>query len=137
MGIQGLLKQLEPLAVPVDVGVVYRGKTIAVDTSVWLHKGAYGCAPDLVLNKQTTGYLSYVLARALGLRKKGVNVICVFDGPRTELKAETNNQRRTSREENISQGLAELKQSEQTADSGEIASLKARDRKSTRLNSSN
>jgi len=83
MGIQGLLKQLEPLAQPIDVGLVYRGKTVAVDVSVWLHKGAYGCAPDLVLGRHTTGYLAYVLARALALRRRGVNVVCVFDGPHT------------------------------------------------------
>lgn len=124
MGIQGLLKQLEPLAEPIDVGLVYRGKTVAVDTSVWLHKGAYGCAPDLVLDKHTTGYIAYVLARALALRRRGVNVLCVFDGPRTELKAETSSQRRSSREEYITQGLDALERSKQTTDPAEQASLK-------------
>jgi exonuclease-1 len=92
---------------------------------VWLHKGAYGCAPDLVLSKHTTGYLAYVLARALALRKRGVNVVCVFDGPRTELKAETSSQRRSSRQECVTQGLDALERSKQATDPAEKASLKA------------
>ena len=106
MGIQGLLKQLEPLATHINLPEAYRGKTIAIDISVWLHRGAYGCATDLVLGNDTNGYLAYIIARVLSLRRHGVNVICVFDGLRTSLKSETANQRRSTRAEYISQGMA-------------------------------
>lgn len=53
MGISGLLPLLKAIQVNRPLSD-FAGQTIAVDAYVWLHKGTYGCAPDLATGKQTT-----------------------------------------------------------------------------------
>lgn len=53
MGISGLLPLLKPIQVRKHLSE-YAGQTIAVDAYVWLHRGAYACAPELVTGKKTT-----------------------------------------------------------------------------------
>ena len=52
MGISGLLPLLKPIQVNKHLSE-YQGQTIAVDAYVWLHRGAYACAADLVTGKKT------------------------------------------------------------------------------------
>lgn len=52
MGIQGLLPLLKPIHKEVHLSQ-FAGQTIGVDTYCWLHKGAYGCAMDIVEGKKT------------------------------------------------------------------------------------
>ena len=57
MGIKDLHKLLESVT---EKGVRlsrYRGQTVAVDASSWLHKGAYGCAWELVTGQPTDKYV--------------------------------------------------------------------------------
>lgn len=52
MGIQGLLPMLKPIQKDVHLSK-FSGQTIGVDTYCWLHKGAYGCAVEIVEGKET------------------------------------------------------------------------------------
>lgn len=52
MGISGLLPLLRPVMMPTHVKK-FKGKTVAIDAYVWLHRGAYSCALDIVEGKRT------------------------------------------------------------------------------------
>ena len=53
MGISGLLPLLKDIHATKHLSD-YKGMTVAVDAYVWLHRGTYGCAPDLATGKSTT-----------------------------------------------------------------------------------
>ena len=53
MGISGLLPLLKSVQKPTHLSEL-AGKTIAVDAYVWLHRGAYSCATELVTGVPTT-----------------------------------------------------------------------------------
>lgn len=53
MGIAGLLPLLKSVQKPTHLSQL-AGKTIAVDVYVWLHRGAYACAMELVTGVPTT-----------------------------------------------------------------------------------
>jgi len=53
MGISGLLPLLKSVQKPIHLSEL-AGKSIAVDAYVWLHRGAYMCAADIVTGKPTT-----------------------------------------------------------------------------------
>lgn len=53
MGVQGLLPQLRPMTARVNLKE-YEGKRVAVDASVWLHRGTYACAVELFRGVKTT-----------------------------------------------------------------------------------
>lgn len=57
MGIQGLLPLLKPIQKPVSIAEDFAGEVIAVDAYCWLHKGAYGCAMELVEGKKSFVYV--------------------------------------------------------------------------------
>jgi exonuclease-1 len=52
MGVSGLLPVLKSIIDQVHISK-FEGKTIGIDASGWLYKGAYSCAMDLVLGKDT------------------------------------------------------------------------------------
>lgn len=53
MGIQGLLPLLKQIQKPVSIAEDFAGQVIGVDAYCWLHKGAYGCAMELVEGKKS------------------------------------------------------------------------------------
>lgn len=55
-------------------------RRLAVDAYVWLHKGAFGCAEDLVKGKKTVAFVKYAINRVRLLRTNGVEPLIVFDG---------------------------------------------------------
>ena len=57
MGIQGLLPLLKPIQKPVSIAEDFAGQVIGVDAYCWLHKGAYGCAMELVEGKKSFVYV--------------------------------------------------------------------------------
>ena len=57
MGIQGLLPLLSQIHKPIHIKE-WKGKKIAIDAYVWLHRGAYGCALELAKNIPTKKYVS-------------------------------------------------------------------------------
>ncbi|EDO31577.1 predicted protein, partial [Nematostella vectensis] len=108
MGIQGLLPLLKPIHRSVNISE-FKGQTVGVDAYCWLHKGAYGCAMDLVEGKKTTVYINYVLKRINMMLFHDVKPVLVFDGAYLPSKANKEAERRKSRNENKANGLAFLR----------------------------
>lgn len=55
MGIQGLLPFFKDIHNHTNLSQ-FAGKTLGVDGYVWLHRGAYACATEVVLGRPTTKY---------------------------------------------------------------------------------
>ena len=100
MGIQGLLPLLKPIHRQRHLSDL-SGQTIAVDGYVWLHRGAYACAQELVLGKPTRRYVDFFMARVRLLRHHGIAPYLVFDGGPLPAKLGTENGREKKREENL------------------------------------
>ena len=56
------------------------GCTVAIDVYCWLHKGAFGCAEQLVQGRYTDGYIKYVMKYVNLLLQFNIKPILVFDG---------------------------------------------------------
>lgn len=105
------------------------GFRLAVDAYGWLHRGAYGCAPDLVKGVPTTRspttlcllknhtprsyhtsfiirYVDYAMHRVRLLKHHNIKPYIVFDGGPLPAKKGTESSRLKSREENRERGLA-------------------------------
>ena len=96
MGITGLLPQLKSVTKTISIGEL-EGKRVAVDANVWIHKGTYACAVDLVLGKPTDVYVMYCRKMCLKLREFGIFPVLVFDGHALPAKAITSRQREGNR----------------------------------------
>ena len=93
MGIAGLLKFLGGISEPAHIRE-YSGKSLAVDVSAWLYRGAYGCALGMLEDpRNSDGYVSYCLDRVALLRRSGVRPYLVFDGRALPAKAAERSQR--------------------------------------------
>lgn len=98
MGIQGLLPLLKSIQRQTHLSEL-KGKTLAVDGYVWLHKGAYGCAVELANGRPTTKYVEYSMHRVRLLRYHGIEPFLVFDGGPLPAKQATERERRRRRTE--------------------------------------
>ncbi|KAG8752882.1 Rad2 nuclease [Serendipita sp. 396] len=98
MGISGLLPLLKSIQQEKHLSTL-KGKTLAVDGYVWLHKGAYGCSVELVTGKPTTKYVDYAMHRVRLLRHYGIEPYLVFDGGPLPAKQGTESERRKKRDE--------------------------------------
>ncbi|KAL7315562.1 Rad2 nuclease, variant 2 [Mucor circinelloides] len=104
MGISGLLPALRPIELSVDLHQ-YAGKTVAIDGHCILHRGAIGAAKELALNEPTDSYVTYFM-NFMGLFKLyNVTPIVFFDGLDLPLKQDTNDERRSNRQEALKEGL--------------------------------
>lgn len=101
MGIAGLLPLLKPIQVKRHLSE-YAGQTIAVDAYVWLHRGAYNCATEIVTGRLTNRYVDYAMTRVRLLRHYKIEPYIVFDGGPLPAKKRTESDRRKRREENLS-----------------------------------
>eukprot|EP00088_Acartia_fossae_P004576 TRINITY_DN1196_c0_g1_i1.p1 TRINITY_DN1196_c0_g1~~TRINITY_DN1196_c0_g1_i1.p1 ORF type:complete len:793 (+),score=169.99 TRINITY_DN1196_c0_g1_i1:75-2453(+) len=99
MGISGLLPFLKNATRPVHVREL-KGKTAAIDVYCWLHKGAFGCAEQLVQGKPTDAYIKYVMKYIDMLLYHDIKPILVFDGRNLPSKADTEKKRRENRKAN-------------------------------------
>lgn len=54
MGISGLLPFLKQASTSCSIRD-YEGSTVAVDTYCWIYRGAFSCAEDLALGRETDG----------------------------------------------------------------------------------
>lgn len=100
MGIQGLLPLLKDIQKSVHVSS-YAGKTLGVDAYVWLHRGAYGCAREIVLGDPTPRYIAHALSRIRMLQHFGVKPYLVFDGDKLPAKSGTEDDREQRRSDNL------------------------------------
>lgn len=94
MGIQGLLPLLKDIQTPTHVSQL-KGLTLGIDGYVWLHRGAYGCAEQLVKGQSTVQYVNYAVHRIRMLRHHGVKPYVVFDGDRLPSKGRTEDDRQS------------------------------------------
>ncbi|CAN7995132.1 unnamed protein product [Ixodes hexagonus] len=99
MGIQGLLPFVKKACREVHIKE-FSGRTAAVDTYCWLHKGAFSCAERLAKGEKTDGYVAYCMKMTNMLIAAGVRPILVFDGQRLPSKQLTERKRREQREAN-------------------------------------
>ncbi|CAI5717214.1 unnamed protein product [Hyaloperonospora brassicae] len=98
MGVRGLLPALKSVTDQVHVSK-YAGKTVGVDASGWLYKGAYSCPVDLVFGRPTDAYLNYAMQQLHQLRAHDITPILVFDGAPLPAKAQEHAARSRSRAE--------------------------------------
>ncbi|ORY32105.1 PIN domain-like protein [Naematelia encephala] len=105
MGISGLLPLLKEIQVNGHVSH-FKGKRLAVDAYVWLHKGAFGCAEDLVKGKKTTKFVDYAMYRVRMLRHHGIEPYVVFDGGPLPAKKGTEDSRAKSRAANLARATS-------------------------------
>ncbi|KAJ3502406.1 hypothetical protein NLJ89_g8902 [Agrocybe chaxingu] len=105
MGISGLLPALKSIQVAQHLSE-FKGKTIAVDAYVWLHKGLYSCATELATGKKTHKYVDYGMHRVRLLKHHGIEPYIVFDGGPLPAKKGTETERKQKRDENLARGNA-------------------------------
>lgn len=97
MGVTGLLQQIKEIQEPISLSK-YKGKTLAVDTYGWLHRGLILCAQDLCTDAPTRGYVTSVMKKVDMLRHFGVEPYMVFDGSPLPTKEGTHIERKEKRE---------------------------------------
>lgn len=97
MGVTGLLQQLKDIQEKTTLSK-YKGKTLAVDTYGWLHRGLISCAQDLCTDTPTKSYITSVMKKVDMLRHFGVEPYMVFDGSLLPTKEATNAERAAKRE---------------------------------------
>eukprot|EP00494_Astrolonche_serrata_P024352 UN24610 len=103
MGIQNLLPQLAGITNDVHISK-YKGKTVAIDGYVWLHRGVFSCAKDICLEKRTTRYINYFMHRIKMLLYHKVSPYVVFDGGLLPSKMGKEDERAERRAKNLKAG---------------------------------
>ncbi|EJD36614.1 PIN domain-like protein [Auricularia subglabra TFB-10046 SS5] len=101
MGIQGLLPFLSGIQQHTHLRE-FAGKTVGVDGYVWLHRGAYSCATELVTGNPTTKYVEWAMQRVRLMQHHHVMPYVVFDGGPLPAKLGTEEKRQQQREANLS-----------------------------------
>ena len=79
MGIEGLLKLLEPITQKEHVSS-FRGQIAAIDTMSWLYKGCYRCAFQHNQNIESNDFLYYIFEMLQILAFYEIKPVMVFDG---------------------------------------------------------
>jgi exonuclease-1 len=96
MGVTGLSAFLKRAGTRTSLSE-FKNKRVAVDGNVWLHRGTYSCAMELVAGTPTYAHILYCRKMANLLRSHGVHVVVVFDGKRLPAKNEEHERRRLVR----------------------------------------
>lgn len=99
MGITGLLPRLQSLMTHCSISK-FRGKRVAIDGYMWLHKGIYGCSEDLAIGNVNNAWIKYCLKFIDMLLSFDIYVVMVFDGSNLPQKMETENLRAFKRTKN-------------------------------------
>lgn len=79
MGIQGLIPFCDKATKPTTLAEM-RGKTVAVDSYCYLHRGAYAVSDKLIKNIKTTSHIDYCMKYVNMLLSFNITPIMVFDG---------------------------------------------------------
>ena len=97
MGIQGLLTNIQPALIARHVSH-FKGKRVAVDGYMWLHKGVYGCSKDIAMGNENNSWINYCLKFIDMLLSNGLVVVMVFDGANLPSKEATESVRAAKRQ---------------------------------------
>ena len=96
MGISGLLPLLKSATEHVPLSR-FKGKLIAVDGNVWIHRGTYSCAMELAEGTPTIAYVRFCQKMAEAITSLGVRLLIVFDGRSLPAKGPAHQRRREKR----------------------------------------
>ncbi|KRY38584.1 Translation initiation factor IF-2, mitochondrial [Trichinella spiralis] len=105
MGIKTLLPVVKAACRDVNIEE-FRGKTVAVDASCWLHRALFGCAYQLATGIETDSYVKFCCKWIKVLLSYNIRVIMVFDGRNVPAKKDTNNARKERRQSLKEKGQA-------------------------------
>ncbi|RKP34385.1 PIN domain-like protein [Dimargaris cristalligena] len=104
MGISQLLPLLKSIQQPVHLSDL-SGCCVAIDAYVWLHKGAFGCATEIGLNKPTDRFVQYCMQFVNLMKHHNIKPLLVFDGGPLPSKQYTEDDRYAKREKAQAQAL--------------------------------
>ena len=93
MGVQDLLRNIEPLTRKANIYALARGRRIGVDGHVMLHRLAYHHAQSIVVDGDFQPLALDFVQQFHMIIGKGVDVLLVFDGAPTPAKGETDQSR--------------------------------------------
>ena len=96
MGISGLLPLLKSATEHVSLSR-FKGKLLAVDGNVWIHRGTYSCAMELAEGTPTVAYVRFCQKMAEAITSLGVRLLIVFDGRSLPAKGPAHQRRREKR----------------------------------------
>lgn len=96
MGITGFLPFVDGAKRRVHLSE-FSGKRIAVDSYVWLHRGARCCATELAMGIPTDKFTNYAMDMIRMFRAHNVEPVLVFDGGYFPCKAPTESRRAAER----------------------------------------
>jgi len=96
MGISGLLPLLKSATEHVSLSR-FKGKLLAVDGNVWIHRGTYSCAMELAEGTPTIAYVRFCQKMAEAITSLGVRLLIVFDGRSLPAKGPAHQRRREKR----------------------------------------
>ncbi|KRZ69166.1 Translation initiation factor IF-2, mitochondrial, partial [Trichinella papuae] len=105
MGIKTLLPVVKAACRDVNIEE-FRGKTVAVDASCWLHRALFGCAYQLATGIETDSYVKFCCKWIKVLLSHHIRVIMVFDGRNVPAKKDTNSARKERRQSLKEKGQA-------------------------------
>lgn len=121
MGIQGLLPSVDSVSIKCKIDL-FKGKRVAIDTYVWLHRSAANCAESIVLGKPTKVHINYCVERIKTLQGKGIIPVCVFDGAALPMKKVTEEER-SRRRNDAKKEIIRLKKENKSHNSYTMRSL--------------
>ena len=109
MGITGLLRFVKDATEPIHIKK-YAGRTVAVDTYCWIHRGSFACAEKLAKNEHTDQYVKYCMKFIDMMESFHVKPVLVFDGCRLPSKEHVEQERHKRRKENLEKGRRLLRE---------------------------
>ena len=98
MGINGLLPLLKNIENKKHL-TEFKGKKVAIDGFVWLHKSASHHSVEFVKNPTTEVFLPYLMRKIKNFQEIGIIPIIIFDGQSLPSKFITNEKRHKERKE--------------------------------------
>eukprot|EP01084_Bolivina_argentea_P263363 445734_1 len=87
MGINSLLKLLQPITQFKTSLHNFRGQTCGIDASCWLHRAAHSCPLELIHNQTTNKYITYLWKCIQLLKRCNITPFIVFDGAALPMKS--------------------------------------------------
>lgn len=97
MGISNLLPLVSAVSnknIPISN---FKGKRIAIDGYVWLHRSSYRCAKEIVEDPGSDCIVPYVMNMLNHIMSSGIIPVIVFDGQALPQKSNTSNKRHQDR----------------------------------------
>ncbi|KAK8890262.1 hypothetical protein M9Y10_035034 [Tritrichomonas musculus] len=99
MGVQNLLPLVSPISNKNIHISTFKGKKVAIDGYVWLHRLSYRNAKEIVENPGSSCIVPFLMNRIKHLTENGLIPVVVFDGQPLPQKASTSNKRHQDRVE--------------------------------------